>query len=231
MLTSVNEQLEASLPKVTRALFWLDLQKAPDEKFCEAINGLIEDFDGDDLRSVFLLTPTPDHLIKANFDGFQLESIDAIGGCKQQQQLKASDLYQEITFIMPVNMLELLESHPKKVAEILNRILKDLFRKYTALPSAQELPSPESAVLFSSSSPSPLVGLYHGNAEQTVVARFLQTTTSPGFFFALSFAFSFFRLTAFSEPAQLATSHPSPHHTRMLTSPCGNAHFWCQPPT
>ena len=46
---------------------------------------------------------------------------------------------------------------------------------------------------------------------------FMQTTTSRGIFFALSFSFSLLRSTAFSEPAQAATSHPSPHHTRMLT--------------
>ena len=168
MLTSVNEELEASQQKVTRALFWLDLQKAPDEEFCKAINGLIKDFDGDDYRSVFLLTPTPSHLSDGGFEAFELESIDAIGGGKQQVQLKASDLYQEITFIVPVNILELLESHPKKVAEILNRILMDLFRKSQAMPS-----------VFSSSYPSSLAGLYLGNAEQTVVARFC--VSSVGF--------------------------------------------------
>ena len=69
---------------------------------------------------------------------------------------------------MPVNILELLESHPKKVAEILNCILTDLFRKSHAMPS-----------VFSSSSPSSLAGLYLGNAEQTVVARFC--VSSVGF--------------------------------------------------
>jgi hypothetical protein len=193
MLMSVKTQLKASKQKVTRALFWVDLQKVPDEEFWKAIKGLIEDFDSDGYRSVFLLTlltPTPAHLSGGGFEAFELESMDAIGGGKQQQQLKASDLYKEITFEkVPVNILELLESHPKKVVEILNSILKDLFRESTAMPSAQQLPSPKSTAAAASSSSSssplagPLAGLYYGNAKQTVVARYC--VSSVGFLYQL----------------------------------------------
>ena len=169
-----------SLSQVSCALIWLDLEEEAEDDLLAEIHRVMKRFSRDGKKGVFLLTPTPAHLPKTSFDGFQLESTHTIGGGKQQEQLKASDFYQEITFEMPVNILELLESHPKKVAEILNRILKDLFRKSTAMPSAQQLPSPESAVLFSSSSSSSsLAGLYLGNAEQTVVARFC--VSSVGF--------------------------------------------------
>ncbi|KOO26427.1 hypothetical protein Ctob_006821 [Chrysochromulina tobinii] len=162
------------------ALIWLDLEEEAKGDLLKEINALMKRFSRAGKKGAFLLTPTPAHLSDGGFAAFELESINAIGGGKQQQQLKASDLYQEITFEMPVNILELLESHPKKVAEILNIILEDLFRKSTAMPSAQQLPSPEStaAVLFSST-PSSLAGLYLGNAEQTVVARFC--VSSVGF--------------------------------------------------
>jgi hypothetical protein len=165
-LLSVKTQLKASKQKVTRALFWLDLKKVPAEEFRKEIDGLIDDFADDDYKSVFLLTPTPAHLSGGDFKAFELESIDAIGGGKY----KASDLYEEITFEvkrgkMPVNFLELLE--PEEFAKILKGSLKKLFHKSTAAAS------------FTSSSPSPLVGLYLGNTEQTVVARFC--VSSVGF--------------------------------------------------
>jgi len=157
-----------SLSQVSSALIWLDLEEEAEDDLLAEIHRLIKRFSRDGKKGVFLLTPTPTHLPKTSFDVFQLETTHAIGDGKQQEQLKASDFYQEITFIMPINILELLESHPKKVAEILNRILTDLFRKSHALPS-----------VFSSSSPSSLAGLYLGNAEQTLVARFC--VSSVGF--------------------------------------------------
>jgi hypothetical protein len=162
------KEIMESLSQVSSALIWLDLEEEAEDDLLAEIHRLMKLFSRDGKKGVFLLTTTPAHLPKTSFDVFQLETTHAIGGGKQQEQLKASDFYQEITFIMPVNILELLESHPKEVAEILNRILTDLFRKSHAIPS-----------VFSSSFPSSLAGLYLGNAEQTVVARFC--VSSVGF--------------------------------------------------
>ena len=110
------------------ALIWLDLEEEAKDELLKEINALMKRFSRAGKKGVFLLTPTPAHLSGGGFKAFELESIDVIGGGQQLQQLKASDLYKEITFKkVPVNILELLESHPSfpnKVVEILNSILK-----------------------------------------------------------------------------------------------------------
>ena len=150
---------------VKKALIWLDLEEEAEGDLLTEIISLMKRFSRDDKKGVFLLTPTPTHLPEMSFRVFQLESIDAIGGGK----FKPNDFYEEITFEVkrgetPVNILELLE--PEQFAEILKRILKDLFRESTAAASS------------SSSSQSPLAGLYHGNAEhgEEVVARFFMSS-------------------------------------------------------
>ena len=152
---------------VKNALIWLDLEEEAEDDLLKEINSLMRRFSRDGKKGVFLLTPTPTHLPKMSFDVFQMESIDAIGGGKY----KASDLYEEITFQVkrgkrPVNILE--ELKPEEFAKILKNILEELvYGKSTAAAS-----------FSSSSSPSLLAGLYHGNAEHggEVVARFFMSS-------------------------------------------------------